>query len=187
MKKLLATLLSAVLLLSLAACAGAKTQETSDTIAPLDLLNTVWDSYAEDEKFFAIGGDFSEENTKENAPGTYTMEDASELDRVLGYPAAEISKIEAAASLTHMMNANTFTAGAYQVRRGEDIDALARQLEANILSRQWICGFPDKVLVAYVGGCLIGAFGAEELIDNFRTHLGECYSNVVIVSEAPVE
>ena len=73
MKKLLATLLSAVLLLSLAACAGAKTQETSDTIAPLDLLNTVWDSYAEDEKFFAIGGDFSEENTKENAPGTYTM------------------------------------------------------------------------------------------------------------------
>ena len=115
------------------------------------------------------------------------MEDAGELDRVLGYPAAEISKIEAAASLTHMMNANTFTAGAYQVKRGEDIDALARQLETNILSRQWICGFPDKVLVAYVGGCLIGAFGAEEPIDNFKTHLGECYSNVVIVSEAPVE
>ena len=86
-----------------------------------------------------------------------------------------------------MMNANTFTAGAYQVKRGEDIDALARQLETNILSRQWICGFPDKVLVAHVGGCLIGAFGAEELIDNFKTHLGECYSNVVIVSEAPVE
>ena len=187
MKKLLATLLSAVLLLSLAACAGAKTQETSDTIAPLDLLNTVWNSYAEDEKFFAIGGDFSEENTKENAPGTYTMEDAGELDRVLGYPAAEISKIEAAASLTHMMNANTFTAAAYHVANAADTETLTKALRDSIQSHRWMCGFPDKLVIMTVGDYVLALYGAEDLCDTFKTHTENLYPGAAVVYDEAIQ
>ena len=217
MKKLFAILLAAAMLLSLAACASpadagpttdapstdAPSTEAPSTEAPstdagtedvangdnapLTLLTTVWEAIPEADRFAAVGGDFSEEHMKENAPGVYTLDDAQELDRMLGYPAAQADKLEAAASLTHMLNVNTFTAAAYQVKDGEDMDALAQALVLNIQSRQWVCGFPDRLLVAYVDNCLIGAFGAGDLLDTFQAQLTACYANVVIVSEAPIE
>lgn len=211
MKKLFAILLAAAMLLSLAACASPADAPSTDAPsteapsteapstdagtedvanggnAPLTLLTTVWEAIPEADRFAAVGGDFSEEHMKENAPGVYTLDDAQELDRMLGYPAAQADKLEAAASLTHMLNVNTFTAAAYQVKDGEDMDALAQALVSNIQSRQWVCGFPDRLLVAYVDNCLIGAFGAGDLLDTFQAQLTACYANVVIVSEAPIE
>lgn len=202
MKKLLAIVLAALLLLSLAACAAkGETPDATDgttapdvtdapnvteSIDPLELLTTVWNAYPEDERFAAVGGDIGSENTKENEPGVFSVADISEVDRNLGYPSARGDCLEAAASLIHMLNTNTFTAGAYQIKSGTDMDALAKDLVENIKSRQWICGFPDRLLVAYVGNCLIGVFGADDLVQTFETQLSAAYSNVVIVSTDPI-
>ena len=92
MKKLIAFLLAGVMLLSLAACA-AKTEDTTppaseeDTIADaLTLLNTVWASYSEDEKFPAAGGDYSEENMTDGAPGKVGLDDPSSVEYLLSIP-----------------------------------------------------------------------------------------------------
>ena len=114
MKKTISILLTIILTLSLAACA-AKSPAASGDIgvdSAKALLDTVWSSYSEDEKFPAAGGDFSEENMTDGAPGAYSVADASELDRVFGLPEADGAQVDDAASLQHMMNANTFTCGA---------------------------------------------------------------------------
>lgn len=204
MKKIIAIVLAALMLLSLAACAknDAPTDTTepdstqapettdgdgeTDTIEPLRLLTSIWNAYAEDDRFPAVGGDLTGENAKENEPGVFSIADLSEVDRNLGYPEAQGDQLVAAASLIHMLNGNTFTAGAYQLKSDADMDAVAKALETNIQSRQWVCGFPDRLLVAYVGNCLIGVFGADDLVQAFQNQLELSYSNVVIVSTAAI-
>ena len=62
MKRIVSILLCAVLLLSLAACGTSAPADTDDNApaSALELLETVWNSYSDDEKFPAAGGDYSE-------------------------------------------------------------------------------------------------------------------------------
>lgn len=117
-------MLAAVLTLSLAACGTKNDSKGDQPAAPasaLDLLEKVWSTYTDDEKFPAAGGDYSETNSKEDAPGVYDLTDRAAVDSALGLP--ETAKVDQAASLVHMMNQNTFTAAAYHCT--DDADALA--------------------------------------------------------------
>ena len=182
MKKLFSLLLAAAMILSLAAC-GSKNDAGSGGGQPesaLDLLNAVWSQYSDDDKFPAIGGDMSDGNTVEDAPGSFSIEDGDALDYSLGYPAADADKLAGAASLTHMMNANTFTAGAYRLNDSSDMDAVVSDLKDNIMSRQWMCGFPDKLVVITINEVVVAMYGDEELINSFRDTLTASYPAAVI-------
>ena len=174
MKKITAFLLALVMALSLAAC-GSKDNTSGDKPAAptsaLNILETVWNTYGEDEKFAVAGGDFSETNAREDAPGVFDLKDRALVDSELGLP--ETAAVDEAASLVHMMNANTFTAAAYHATG--DTAELAQQLRDNIMQRQWMCGFPDKLVVAEVGEYVVTVFGADELVDTFMTHLNGIY------------
>lgn len=180
MKKFLTLLLTAAMTLSLSACGskndGNANGDDSQPADALALLNTVWSSYADDDKFAVVGGDYDEANMTEDAPGRFGMEDGDTLDSMLGFPAADADKLTDAASLSHMMNANTFTAAAYHATG--DTAELAQQLRDNIMQRQWMCGFPDKLVVAEVGDeYVVTVFGADELLDTFMTHLKGIYGD----------
>ena len=185
MKKFLTLLLAAAMTLSLAAC-GSKTDDNSGNnsqpASALELLNAVWANYSDDDKFPAAGGDFDEANMTEDAPGNFSVEDGDALDYSLSFPAADAGKLSDAASLTHMMNANTFTAAAYHATG--DTAELAQQLRDNIMHRQWMCGFPDKLVVAEVGEYVVTVFGADELVDTFMTHLNGIYGVSATYDEA---
>ena len=182
MKKLTALVLAAVLALSLAACGKDDTSDGGPVkpTSALDVLETVWNTYGEDEKFPAVGGAFSDVDVKEDAPGAYDLTDRAEADRVLGLP--ETALVDQAASLVHMMNQNTFTAAAYHAT--DDPDALAQQLRDNIQQRQWMCGFPDKLAVAVVGDYVTAVYGAEDLVDGFMNHLTGIYGVTAVYDEA---
>ena len=174
MKKFVSMMLSALLLLSLAACGDKNNASCDKPAAPtsaLNILETVWNTYGEDEKFAVAGGDFSEANAREDAPGVFDLKDRALVDSELGLP--ETAAVDEAASLVHMMNANTFTAAAYHATG--DTAELAQQLRDNIMHRQWMCGFPDKLVVAEVGEYVVTVFGANELVDTFMTHLNGIY------------
>lgn len=183
MKKFISLVLAAALAFSLVAC-GSKTDDKSDQpytpASALDLLEKVWSTYTEDEKFPASGGDYSEANSKEDAPGVYDLSDRAAVDSALGLP--ETAKVDQAASLVHMMNANTFTAAAYHCT--DDPAALATQLRDNIQQRQWMCGFPDKVAVSVVGEYVVSVFGAEDLVDTFMSHLNGIFGVQPVYDEA---
>ena len=174
MKKFVSMMLSALLVLSLAAC-GSKDNTSGDKPAAptsaLNILETVWNTYGEDEKFAVAGGDFSETNAREDAPGVFDLKDRALVDSELGLP--ETAAVDEAASLVHMMNANIFPAAAYHATG--DTAELAQQLRDNIMQRQWMCGLPDKLVVAEVGEYVVTVFGADELVDTFMTHLNGIY------------
>lgn len=153
---------------------------------PLDLLTTIWDSYGDDDRFPAAGGDFSEENQVMDGPGRYGMDDASMVDSTLGLPEGSVSKVDDTASLMHMMNANTFTSGAFHVADSADVEAIADELRDNIQKRQWICGFPDKLVIMSVDDIIISAFGEEEIVNTFKAKTEAAYSNVKTLYDEPI-
>lgn len=189
MKKFLTLLLAAAMTLSLAAC-GSKTDDNSGNnsqpASALELLNAVWANYSDDDKFPAAGGDFDEANMTEDAPGNFSVEDGDALDYSLSFPAADAGKLSDAASLTHMMNANTFTAGAFHVASSSDVDSVVSDLKDNIMNRQWMCGFPDKLVIVTVDQCVLSLYGQEELVNTFRDKLTAAYPAASVVYDEAI-
>ena len=191
MKKLAAILLVLALTMGLVACTQNNKPEStggkSGIPDAVTLLTTVWDKFPENEKFSAIGGQIGGSDVKDGAPGAFSLGNADELDRELGFPAASADKLQGAASLTHMLNANTFTCGAYEVKDGEDLESLGKELRDNIQARRWMCGFPDKVVVLSVENYLVSAFGAEDLVDTFRDTLTGAYEGAKVLYDEPIQ
>ena len=180
MKKTISLALALVLALSLAACGkNGNTDSSADVPADANtLLTTVWDSYTDDEKFPASGGDYT--TPVEDAPGAVDISDADNLNYMLTLPVEDASKIDGAAALGHMMNANTFTCGALRVKNGDDAAKLAEDLRDAIQNKQWMCGFPDKLVIATLGNYVVSVYGDEELVNTFRDKLQAAYSDAAI-------
>mgnify|MGYP002560165326 CR=1 FL=1 len=193
MKKILALLLAAVMVLSLAACTdkgsegGATSPSGAQTNQPksaLEILEKVWSKYSADEKFPATGG--SEKQMKEDMPGKFDVSDAEALDFELGFPKANASEIDGAASLMHMLNQNNFSCGVYHVKDSGNVEALAGKIKENILARQWLCGFPEKLVILTVGDHIVSVFGAKELTDTFTAKLSAEYSSAKQLFDVPI-
>ena len=200
MKRIIAVLMVVMLTLSFAACNSYENEEkentdntntTVETVAPLDVLNTVWATYstADEATYFpAAGGDMlTEETTNWEGPAAFgtTGEAAEAIESMLHFPAASVSKIDAAASLMHAMNANTFTCGAFHVTNAAYVDALVTEIKATIDGTQWMCGFPEKVLIVTVGDTIVAAVGNTQIVDTFNTKLTTAYTSAVVaVNEA---
>lgn len=193
MKKIIAIALAAVTVLSFAACtkqngengtttpsAAAKEQAKS----ALEILEKVWSKYSTDEKFPATGG--SEKHMKEDKPGKFDVSDAEALDFELGFPKAQASEIDDAASLMHMLNQNSFSCGVYHVKDSANVEALAGKIKENILARQWMCGFPEKLVILSVGNYIVSVFGAAELTDTFTAKLSAEYSLTKQLCDVPI-
>ena len=193
MKKILALLLAAVMVLSLAACTnkgsegGATSPSGAQTNQPksaLEILEKVWSKYSTDEKFPATGG--SEKHMKEDMPGKFDVSDAEALDFELGFPKANASEIDDAASLMHMLNQNNFSCGVYHVKDSGNVEALAGKIKENILARQWLCGFPEKLVILTIGDYIVSVFGAGELTDTFVAKLSAEYSSAKQLFDVPI-
>ncbi len=184
MKRIIALMLAMTLAVSVTACEGnAKDETAEDETAgktAVNILEDVWAAYEEDEKFAIVGGDY--ENMVDDAPGSVDISDGEMLDNLLGFPADSAELIYEGASMMHMMNQNTFTAGAYHLANPDHLEKTADALKENILERQWMCGFPDELVIYSVGSSfVVAAFGAEEMIDSFEEHLTESYQSAALL------
>lgn len=193
-KKMMLLLLAASLVLSLVGCgkkdggsegnsgeaAGETAAVTVEVADSADVLNKVWDTFGEDQKFAAMGGDFA--NPVDGKAGLFNIADTENLTYMLYIPADNVAMVDEAASLLHMMNANTFTGAAFHLTDAANAQALTDALKSNILSTQWMCGFPDKLLIATVNGeYVVSVFGNAEIMDNFKAKLTEVYGEAAVI------
>ena len=197
MKKMIAMLLALTMLVAFAGCNNEKTPDTTEgtkapetTAAPttepavtiasaLEILENTWALFGEDEKFFVMGGDF--DNMVDGAPGKVTNSDF--IAGNLLVPADQTANITDVASLLHAMNANTFTCAAYAVA---DANAFATAMQTAIQGNQWMCGFPEKLLIAEVGGYVVVAFGHGDAVNPFQTKLTAAYPTTQILVDEPI-
>ena len=189
MKKITSLALALALALTLTAY-GKKdnTAGSGDSSVPADataLLTAVWDAHSDDEKFPAAGGDY--ENPVEDAPGAVSIADADNLNYMLTLPVEDAGKIDGDASLSHMMNANTFTCGAFHVTSKDDVETVASDLRDAIQSKQWMCGFPDKLVVLTYGEYVVALFGADDLVDDFVNTMTATYTGVQTACDEPLQ
>ena len=186
MKKFLTMLLALVMVLSLAACSSQKGGDVNGGFpaSAVDLLTAVWNAYPESEKFSVVGG--SLDNPVDNAPGAFPVDDADNLDYMLHFPADKSDLIDDAASLTHMMNANSFTCGAFHVADANNVARLADDLRPTIQAKRWMCGFPDKLVIVTVGQSVLSVYGNEELVNTFRDKLLASYPTAAAVYDEAI-
>ena len=125
MKRALSLALAFVLALTLTACGKKDTGTDSDSNVPTDalkLLNTVWASYTDDEKF----------------------------------PAAD------------------------------EVEGLAQDMRDAIQSKQWMCGFPAKLVVFTYDRYVVALYGNEDLVNTFRDKLTAAYGDAVVAYDEAI-
>lgn len=181
MKKAIAFILITTMLLMTMGCGAKEETPQVDVKEAIEILDTVWATYAEDEMFAAVGGDY--DNMVDGAPGVVNLSIPENVDSLLGLPQDTVTKVDDCASLIHMMNANTFTAGVYHVTDSADVETVVGDIKENLSNRQWMCGFPEKLVIVTVGDYVVSAFGNGEIIDTFKTKLMESYEATVISVE----
>ena len=191
MKKIIALTLALLMLtMSFVACTGngeTTTEAPETTVAPetteevteapvvlpyanaAELLQIIFEKYnaaqaTDDTKLWVCGGNINNFDTcNPEGPAAFVALDNEDYNANLGIPAAEASKIASAASMFNMMNANTFNCFTVQLNEGVDADAFVSTLKDNILARQWICGAPEKLVIAKApGNCIIAVWGVVE-------------------------
>ena len=150
----------------------------------LTILNAIWNTYSDEEKFPAAGGD--SEHAVDGAPGSFDVSNADSLSYLLTFPADDASLIDSAASLVHMMNMNTFTCGAFHVADANNVTRLADDLRTTIQAKRWMCGFPDKLVIVTVGQSVLSVYGNEELVNTFRDKLLTSYSAATAVYDEAI-
>ena len=150
----------------------------------LTILNAVWNTYSDEEKFPAAGGD--SEHAVDGAPGSFDASNADSLSYLLTFPADDASLIDSAASLVHMMNLNTFTCGAFHVADANNVARLADDLRTTIQAKHWMCGFPDKLVIVTVGQSVLSVYGNEELVNTFRDKLLASYPTAAAVYDEAI-
>ena len=150
----------------------------------LTILNAIWNTYSDEEKFPAAGGD--SEHAVAGAPGSFDVSNADSLSYLLTFPADDASLIDSAASLVHMMNLNTFTCGAFHVADANNVARLADDLRTTIQAKHWMCGFPDKLVIVTVGQSVFSVYGNEELVNTFRDKLLASYPTAAAVYDEAI-
>lgn len=150
----------------------------------LTILNAIWNTYSDEEKFPAAGGD--SEHAVDGAPGSFDASNADSLSYLLTFPADDASLIDSAASLVHMMNLNTFTCGAFHVADANNVARLADDLRTTIQAKRWMCGFPDKLVIVTVGQSVLSVYGNEDLVNTFRDKLLASYSAATAVYDEAI-
>lgn len=203
MKKLIAMLLALVLTMGLVACGNTNNTETTpstteaatedtvlesgatgdETLAPVEVpepneatkvLSAIW-AAVEGEKFFAMGGDMN--SMVSDDAGNYSLEDEG-LTATLYVPADQIANLDQASSLVHGMLLNNFTCGVFHMAEGADAAAFADAMKESISNAQWICGTPEKLVIAIIDGeYVLAAFGINDAIAPFETALSTVYAD----------
>ena len=186
MKKKIATLLVLVMAAGtiLAGCGKEEGGSTSsyEAAEAVKVLEDVWAAYGEDEKFFAMGGDYT--TLVDGAPGKVDISLAEDVDALLAVPTDATAMADDAASLIHAMNANTFTCSVFHVTEEGNMESFAELVKEHIANRQWMCGFPEELKIANVNGqYVVVAFGAADIMGTFAGHLETVTGAEFVVEE----
>lgn len=210
LKKLLALMVIAMMVVSFGACVGSASDPGSEvpgseegntdvvseqTVPEItdanEILQLTWEDYkatvAEDLLFPVGGGDT--ENMVMDAPGTFnTSVEFAQDTLTTSYCATPdfVAKTDDIATMMNMMMANNFTAAAYHISDVANVDTAVNELKEATLNNQWMCGIPETFSIIRVGDdYIVSVFGNGQVVDAFVNSLSNVYgeSMLIVVEE----
>ena len=176
-KRILCAVLAVVMVVALAACGTAPKDDANKVTieSPVALLDGVWGTFAEEEKFPVMGGN-NYETPVDDAAGEFNISDVEAATATLHITEDSLKLVDKVGTITHAMNANTFSAAAYHLADAANAETLVNSLKDSIKSTQWMCGFPDTLIIYTVADeYVVAAFGNAEAIESFKTKLATVY------------
>ena len=124
-------------------------------------------------------------------PGAVAITDTDTINYVLLVPAEQTANVADCASMIHAMNANSLTIAAFKVTG--DVDAFVEAQKNAVLGNQWMCGFPEKLVIATVGDYVVMCFGKAGVEDptfnpvgDFVAALTTAYPAATVAVEAAI-
>ena len=181
MKKILSLVLAVMMIVSMAACSNtpANTTTAPKVEVPanaLEILTKLWGTVT--EKFPVMGGDY--ETMVDGNPGTVNVKTPDFLTSTLLVPETELAKITDAASLVHGMMLNNLTCGVFRVGSA-NAAAFADAMHTAVAGNRWMCGMPEKMVIAIVGGeYVLMMFGINDALKGLETGLASVYPDAVV-------
>lgn len=156
--------------------------EITESVA---ILTKIWDAFGEDHRFAVYGG--TAENAVDDAPGALDLGNTDELVSRYLLPEQHLDKVTEAASLVHMMNSNIFTSVAFRFADATDMEAVTEDLYQNVLGTHWICGSPDRAIIAGIGeDTLVLAYGIAQNMTVFEEKLREVFPDATILQDISI-
>ena len=194
MKKLVALLLATAMMFTCVACGGnGGNADNNDAVKveitdANEILTKAWEEYnasaSDDMKFPIYGGNM--ETAVMDAPAKYdTTLEYAEDTLLMSYciPVESIAMTDDIATMMNMMMANNFTSAAYHVADAANVETVVSSIKDATLNNQWMCGFPEKLIVVTVGeNYVVSAFGNGAVIDAFKAALTTVYGDAAVVS-----
>lgn len=189
-KRFLTLALCAMATLSLAACGKEKEVVTPDvtieepTVEPevvepeqlvetyekaVDVLAAAHVNFDE-EMLGYLGGGYGEE-MEMGAPGVFPLDDFESVRAVLTFPAEYIELVDEAGSMMHMMNGNLYTSAAFHVADNANMLLIEEAVLDTVKNNQWMCGFPEKLVIGQVENYVVYAYGNVDLVAMFEEGL----------------
>lgn len=188
MKKKIMILAAVMMFASFLFGCGGKEQGGQKEVSykdALEVMKAVFDSYEEGDRFAIYGGD--QENAVMDAPGKFDVSKTEELVYTLSLPESQVSAVDDAASMIHMMNTNTFTGAVYHLAEGKNLDEFVEAAKTEILNKQWICGQPDTMVILNAGGnYVVVAYGEAGIMEIFKNNALSALEGAEVIVEAPI-
>ncbi len=188
MKKKISILMTLMMAFTLAACGNKPSNNpgTESTItSAVDFYTEVWNEFGEDKQFAAVGGDAEHEA---EAPAKFALTDANkETFEYLLLVNDELYDMldDDVATLQHMMNTNTFSSAVAKLKDPSKASEFAEEYKTVVQNQQWMCGFPDKVVVISVENYIVMAYGYDEIIDDLVHACSEVNASSTVLVDAP--
>lgn len=195
MKKTLSIVLALMMVLAMLVFAGCSKEENnggenSDVSTPaiesaVDFYTEVWAAFGSDKQFPCAGGDADH---MAEAPAQFAINDTNaDTFKYLLHVTDELYAMldDDAATLQHMMNTNTFSSAVAKLKDPTLASEFAESYKTAIQAQQWMCGFPDKVVVISVGDYVVMAYGQEDNINNLVAACTAVEAQSTVLVDAP--
>lgn len=146
----------------------------------LDMLQTVWDGFAPQERFDVIGGNGS---AVTGNPGSIVISESTvDLETMFWIPDSQLQQVWQAASMMHGLNRNLFTCVGVQLQEGADTAIFANSWKQNVQNARWVCGAPERILAITLGdNYVVCVFGNAKNVITFERKMTAAYPTAQIL------
>ena len=134
------------------------------------------------EKDEDTGEEYSYEMPK-NEPGSLALDNPDEVQNQTMFPLDSVERVQNAAIFYNLMNMNNGTFSAFKLKNEAELPVLADRVRSNIKSNQWICGFPERLVIMRTGDVLICAYGTEASMNAWKSAVASVYNNAETLYE----